>query len=457
MKGGRAELAAWAALKRELAAWALLGLTLGMVEGATAAVLVKQRFQDSASPWVVNLAVALVSGAPALSNVVSFVWANLAHGRARVRIVVALQVAFALAVGLVGLAPAATGGLLVTLASILAARMLWSGILTVRSSIWIANYPRQLLARFTGKIVVASSLTVGLAAAATAWALGGQRVDPRWLYAGAALAGLAGAWLFRGTRVRREHRLLGDEHAAVGRSDAFSLRTLLQILREDPDYREFMFWMGLYGGGNLMVTSQMVVVLTERLAVPPARQIAMLAVLPLVALPLFVPMWARMFDGSHVVAYRARQGKVQVLATAILCAGAWLELESLLWLGALFSGIALAGANLGWSLGHNDFAGPGRAQHYMGVHVTLTGLRGMLAPPFGIVAYQGLEALGRGHGRWSLLLPLAATAAGAAGFVAMHRRQRHGPGATRQATRVGERARIGPKDSDRNSKQNEQV
>jgi hypothetical protein len=409
-------------LRRELLPWALLGLTLGMVEGATAAVLLKHRFQGGADPFAVNLAVGLVSGAPALSNVLSFVWANLAHARSRVRLVVALQAAFAVAVGVVGLAPAATGGLLLTLGSVLAARMLWSGIVTIRSSIWIANYPRHLLARFTGRIVVASSLTMAAGAAATALALGDAGLDPRWLYAGAALAGLAGAWLFRATRVRREYRLLGAEQAEVARGDAFSLRMLRQILRDDRDYREYMFWMGLYGGGNLMLTSQLVVVLTERLAMPPGRQIAMLAVLPLVALPLFVPLWARLFDGSHVVAYRARQAWVQFAAVAILCGGAFADLEWLLWTGAAVLGVALAGSNLGWSLGHNDFASPGRAQHYMGVHVTLTGLRGMLAPPLGIAAYQGLEALAAGAGRWSLLLPLAGTAAGAAGFGRMRRR-----------------------------------
>lgn len=409
-------------LRRELLPWALLGLALGMVEGATAAVLVKHRFAGSADPLAVNLAVAFVSGAPALSNVVSFAWANLAHGRARVELVVALQAAFALAVGLVGLAPPASGGLLLTAVSILVARVLWSGILTIRSSIWLANYPRPLLARFTGRIVVASSLTVAAAAAATAAALGVPALEPRWLYAAAAIAGLVAAWRYRATRVRREYQLLDAEVGEVARGEAFSPRMLLEILRADRDYREYMFWMGVYGGGNLMLTSQLVVILTERLAMPPARQIAMLAVLPLVALPLFVPMWARLFDGGHVVRYRSRQGWVMVLAIAILCAGTLGDLEWLLWLGALALGIALAGANLGWSLGHNDFASPGRAQHYMGVHVTLTGLRGMLAPPLGVAAYQALEGLAAGAGRWSILLPLLGTTAGAAGFSRMRRR-----------------------------------
>ena len=65
----------------------------------------------------------------------------------------------------------------------------------------------------------------------------------------------------------------------------------------------------------------------------------------------------------------------------------------MLWIGALLLAFAYAGSNLGWNLGHNDFASVGRAQHYMGVHVTLTGVRGAIGPPAGILIYQWLESL----------------------------------------------------------------
>jgi hypothetical protein len=84
-------------------------------------------------------------------------------------------------------------------------------------------------------------------------------------------------------------------------------------------------------------------------------------------------------------------------------------------------GAAYAGANLGWNLGHNDFASLGRAQHYMGVHVTLTGVRGAIAPLLGVLLYEALEAMHSGAGRYSLILPLAMTAAGAMGFNGMRK------------------------------------
>lgn len=166
-----------AMFRREIVPWALIGLTLGLVEGATAAVLVKTGFQGTASPVAVNLATALVSGAPAFSNVVSFVWANIAHGRARVQLLARLQALFALLVGLIGLAPRVGGGLVFAVVSILAARMVWAGILTVRAAVWTANYPRQVLARITGRIVIVSSLAVA-AHSRCAWCARSSRKTP---------------------------------------------------------------------------------------------------------------------------------------------------------------------------------------------------------------------------------------------------------------------------------------
>jgi len=310
----------------------------------------------------------------------------------------------------------------VTVLSVVAARVLWAGILTVRAAVWSANYPRNVLARITGRLVIVNSIAVACSAALVGWALEARAVDARWLYGGGAAAGLLGAWLYRAMRVRREFRLLAAEAASGTRSEPFSLRMLSRILKEDPTYREYMLWMGIFGGGTLMLTAQLVLLFSEQLHLSSGTQIGMLAVVPLITQPIFLPWWARFFDGSHVVRYRSRQGWAIVLASAAMCAGVFSAWQPLLWLGAVLLGAAQAGANLGWNLGHNDFASVGRAQHYMGVHVTLTGLRGGVAPPVGVLVYMGLEASHPGAGQLALLLPLAMTLAGALGFNRMRRR-----------------------------------
>ena len=82
-------------------------------------------------------------------------------------------------------------------ASILVARVVWTGLLTVRAAVWSANYPRAAIGRYTGRIVIVSSLAVAAAAALAAWTLETQRMDSRWLFGAGAAAGLLAAWLYR--------------------------------------------------------------------------------------------------------------------------------------------------------------------------------------------------------------------------------------------------------------------
>src|SRR4030095_6865284 len=134
-------------------------------------------------------------------------------------LMVGLQAGFAVLVGLLAVAPRAVGGLSFARASILIARVIWTGLLTVRAAVWSANYPRAAIGRYTGRIVIVSSLAVARAAAMAAWTLDKQLIDSRWLYLAGAAAGLLAAWLYRAARVRREFALLAEENAAVSRSE----------------------------------------------------------------------------------------------------------------------------------------------------------------------------------------------------------------------------------------------
>jgi hypothetical protein len=412
----RPSLFAHALHRRELLPWGLSGFTLALVEGATAAVLVKRGFTGVASPWAVNLAVAFVSGAPAMSNMASFIWANLAHGREKVRLVVMLLALFGLLVGMVGLWPRAGLGLAATVLSVIAARVVWAGIVVVRSAIWTANYPRAVLAQITSRIVIVTALGAASAAALAGIVLQTHPTLARGLFPAAAIASLAAALLYQRMRVRQSWRLRAAELGEGSRDQAFSMRSLREVLQKDPQYRRFMTALAFYGAGNLMIGAQLVVIFSDELHLPPAMQIGILTLVPLLCLPLFTPLWARLFDSGHVIEFRARQCWSLVAAMAVMIVAVFTHQHALLWIAAVLWGISTAGASLGWNLGHNDFASLGRVQHYMGVNVTLTGMRGLVAPPLGVLAYALLEQRSPGTGRYALLLPMLMTIAGAIGF-----------------------------------------
>lgn len=407
---------ALALYRRELLPWALAGCALGLVEGATAAVLVKKGFAGSVQPELLNLAVAFVSGSPAFANMTSFLWANLGHGRDKIRLLVWLLALFGLVVAVVGLLPRASSGLALTVLSVLAARVIWAGVLTVRAAVWSANYPRAVLARITGRIVIVTSLGMAGTAALAGFVLEALPQRAALLYVGAGVAGVLAAWLCRRVRVRQSFRLRRAEQDEAGTPEVFSLRVLREVLRSDPAYRRFMTWMALYGAGNLMISGQLVILFTDQLQLPAAEQVAMLTIVPLLCVPLFTPLWARLFDAGHVIEFRARQCWVLVAAMATVIVAVFLDNAPLLWTSALLFGISTAGAHLGWNLGHNDFASLGKVQQYMGVNVTLTGMRGLIAPPLGAIVYTLLERRVPGGGRFALLLPLGMSLAGAIGF-----------------------------------------
>jgi hypothetical protein len=340
----------------------------------------------------------------------------VAQGREKVRLIVALLAMFGLLVGMVGLLPRAGGGLAATVLLVIAARVVWAGIVVVRSAIWTANYPRAVLAQITSRIVIVTALGAVAAAALAGVVLQTHPALARWLFPLAALASLAAALLYRRMRVRRSWRLRAAELGEGGGEQVFSLRSLREVLRQDPQYRRFMTALAFYGAGNLMIGAQLVVIFSDHLHLPAAMQIGILTIVPLLCLPVFTPLWARLFDSGHVIEFRARQCWSLVAAMAVMILAVFTQQHWLLWVAAVLWGVSTAGASLGWNLGHNDFASLGRVQHYMGVNVTLTGMRGLVAPPLGVLAYAWLERRSPGAGRYALLLPMMMTIAGAIGF-----------------------------------------
>jgi hypothetical protein len=82
--------------------------------------------------------------------------------------------------------------------------------------------------------------------------------------------------------------------------------------------------------------------------------------------------------------------------------------------------VSTAAGSLGWTLGHYDFAPRGEVTRYMALHVTLTGMRGLVVPPLTIALYYLLQALDSRAGPYALLVPLGLIVIGARRFQRMH-------------------------------------
>jgi hypothetical protein len=385
--------------------------------------MVRALFGDQVSRLAVDVVLAFVSAAPAWSNLASMAYARRAQGRPKVAFLVPLLLAMTACVAALAVVPKSEAGLVLFFVFYAGARLLWAGVETVRAVLWSVNYPTRVRARITGRITINTSIVVALVGIGLGWLVG--QGGPWWrlaLVAGC-LCGLAGAMAFRRLRVRREPDLLLAERARLLEGATFGLGGMRALLARDPVFREYQLAMSMFGAGLLSLTPLMVVCLDDVLGLPTFAQVVVTTSLPVIVMPFAVQPWARYLDRHRVIAFRAMHGRVTIVAVALLMAAVALRQSWLLWPGAVLMGISMAAGSLGWTLGHNDFAPRGEETRYMALHVTLTGLRGLVAPPLTIAAYHVLDSIHAGAGPFALGLPFALIVTGAWRFQKMHATQ----------------------------------
>lgn len=418
----------------ELIATYFFSLALAAIDGGVVAVFAKQTFAGVVAESRLNFAVAALGTMDALANILSFGWSQWAQARPKIPIINALQVGLLVSVASIGLLPRNAMGLYVLVGLALVARLCWSGIITIRPTVWRANYPREMRARVVARLSVAQVVTVGIVGM-----LLGRLLDLNRLYFSgtvilAAAMGAAGVWFTSRMRVRSQGVLLRREVGSGPRMKPWDgPAVVLRVLRTDKRYAQFMACMFVLGFGNLMVTPMLAITLREQFNLNYFWSIIIASTTQQLVVPLAIPAWARFLERSHVVRFRAIHSWTFVVAGVVFLLGAVLHRVELTWLGSAIMGVGYAGGNLAWNLGHVDFSQPSHTSLYMATHVTLNGVRGLLAPLVAVSIYEALKLAGADAPVWVFAASLMVSLSGALGFVAL--RASMGKGADSLASR----------------------
>ena len=387
--------------RREQLTELTLPVALSLMEGGFVSVVAAKAFD--VPPWVI----AVISAAPMFGNLSSYFWNRLAAARPKVPMVTILQALVLLCVLAIAVSPRTEASTWVLLISVVLARILIAGILTVRSVTWSLNYPRALRATVTSRLQALASLVVVVATSIAGWVLDAHPENFRWLYAAGAVFGGYGVWAFRSVQVIGEKRQQVLERR--GQRDPTNRNSFLAILRTDTRYARYQWHQFVSGGANMMIEPPLVYLITKQIGASYVASIGIVMLIPFLLNLATIPLWARYLDRVHVAEFRARQNLLWVAGVVIMFWGA-LTL-SLLWLaiGRIVCGITNGGGTLAWQLGHNDFAPRDQLAAYMGIHVTLTGVRGAFAPFLGMALYLGWDSQGyipgsTGMGAWLFML-----------------------------------------------------
>jgi len=410
-----------ALVPRELLSWSLTAITLGGLEGGLLGIIVKNQYSGVASPVLINFAVAIVAGAPSFANLSSLIVAPLAQGRDKIALLSRLMLLMGSCLALMALpGESATGLVLFTVLAVIA-RAAWAGILTVRAAVWRANYQRQWRGRVTARIVQVASLLVALVSALIGLLMDWNGEAWRAVFPLAGLSSIAAYNVYRHSRVRRHRQLLQAEQAELSlRNSTFSLKTMSTVVKENRDFRNYMLGMTVFGSGNLMVIAMLVVFMNDHFTLSRMEQVMITSALPLTVLCVSIAHWAKLLDRRHIFTYRAIHSWSFVSALAVFAIAAIAAIPGLLWLGSLLLGSAYAGGHLGWNLGHNDFTNDANSSLYMAIHVSLTGLRGLVMPIVGVAFMQYLASVNPAYSAYAMLLPLLLCFLGSCWFVFLH-------------------------------------
>jgi hypothetical protein len=175
------------------------------------------------------------------------------------------------------------------------------------------------------------------------------------------------------------------------------LREMRRVLRQDRRFYEYCRALMCVGMANLMIFPVVATIIAHELDLSYLLCIGLLAVVPRAVNIVALFLWAPYFDRVGVVRFRVAHSLCWVSHMVLGTIGtAWVLMRGEL--GATATGLAvgfyvlsrvamglgMGGGALAWHLGHLHFAKPADAEVYMGVHVTLTGLRGLIMPFVGI-------------------------------------------------------------------------
>lgn len=394
---------------RHLFCWSILA---GLVEGQFASVIVSKTFHGS------PLLIAIASATPFAAYVFSLAWGMLCVGRPKVRLSVWFGAGMALCAATTALVPASPSATGWFIAQIAAAQVLLAGVITVRSAIWRSNYPVEVRGQITARLQALRSV-VGIVTVQTAAALCDKHPAAfRFVFPVAATFGVIGVVLLRQVRIRGERSELrraraaqeghGPRSGTIVRyrlrelaSPVTAFRQMFRILRGDRRFSQYCLAQFLQGAANLMTIPVVVAVVTRDLEPYGERAFwistGLIVALPILAVLGSLSRWGRLFDGVGVLRFRV----VNVIGwTASILFGMFATLVTgdaqrigplylpiavvLFALRGLLHGVSQGGGALAWNLGHLHFAKPDEAEVYMGIHVFLAGVRGLIVPLAGM-------------------------------------------------------------------------
>lgn len=334
--------------------------------------------------WVAPV---LLAGMPAGNFFATFISQYLERRR-RIPSLIVARIGMALAFVAIAFLPASRASVWPYVLLLMLPALLAAAILSIQSSIRHSNYSDRVRGSVLSRLIIVRMGVIIVTVKLAGLGLDRWSQAHRLIYPLAAVAMLASAYAYSRIRVRREPQLLRK-----GAARPFHLFAGFRLLWQDRAFGLYMLFQMLSGGANLMVAPAIVLWLIKVMKVSYMTGTDALVLVPLGVALLGLPLAGKLFDRMGVARFRGLGAAAWGLGRCTLFVAALTGSWSLVLVAFAFQGLGFSGGSLAWSIGHTRFAPPDKTQTYMGIHLTLQGIRGLIMPFVGAWLYH-LPAIG---------------------------------------------------------------
>ena len=282
-------------------------------------------------------------------------------------------------------------------------------LIPAQNALYQANYATGERGRLFSRVSQVAAVVTVAVSAALGWLYDGDESFFRVAYPVAGLAAAAGSLTWYRTRWRRRattddavpaapapvgalpRPVVPAAMARVGHGLLGPFRAALRLFAIDRDFLAFEASFMLYGLGFMMLQPVLPLFLIDDLGVDYSQASRMKGVLFYATMISLLPLAGRLND---------RLGSLRVAASSFALMSAFPLLLlgvvpvlafgrgsgiALVYVAYAVFGAAMAGINVSWTLGPLALAGRRSAERYMGTHVALVGVRGLIGFPLGLV------------------------------------------------------------------------
>jgi len=247
------------------------------------------------------------------------------------------------------------------------------------SAIMRANYPPQWRSSLLARMMALSEILIATVGLVFGFLL---QLDPSF-YRG--LFPLAGAFGFLGAFQVGRVKVRGDvsqNNSSKNYLPEYSWRRILGILKHNHRFLRYEVAFFLFGFANIMTLPIIPLFLEHDLGITYSDAGLILVTLPMIIDILMLPLWGKTLDRRNPLLMRAIFNAVFSCGMLIYALATTLYIFAA---GRAVIAFIQGGSVLVWVLGINYFAKREEVPVYMGLHQSLTGTRGLIAPFVGIL------------------------------------------------------------------------